>query len=317
MKTLNIDQRYLFSRPRGGLNDMLVQIEKSRQYAIKYDRILILDTARSGLRRPFDKVFVTNENFGCELIIWTKKIARDMNRFQTVIPTELIGLVSSYKAKWSNVTHDHVIRDTKVSIGFDHSRDHSAQLLVHDQAGGGTSSIDLLRCLSLRPNVVDQVAKRLIPLGRDYDAIHIRNTDYESNYETFFQSCKSKFVGRSLLVCSDSAVVKVSARTLLDPSTKILSVANIPNLAGRPIHLNHKFDPHKAAIDLLSDLIAMARSRTFMFAELTKKNEYTPKASGFSLLADNLKKRPDIIRELFRYMPHEDYQILFADNPSG
>ena len=293
---------------------MLVQIEKSRQYAIQYGRILILDTERSGLRLPFDKVFVANEFFGCDLIVWTKKIAREMDRIPTIIPSELRGKVSKYKSRWTPTTQNHVIRHTEVCIEFDFSRDHDAQLLVYEQAGGGTTSIDLLRCLSLRPSVVDQIAKRLIPLGHDYDAVHIRNTDYKTDYETFFRNCKSKFAGRPLLVCSDNAVVKENARNLLDPSTTLLSVADVPYLEGRPLHLNHKIAPYEAAIDLLSDLIAMVRSNTFIFAELQPSQEKAETVSGFSLLAENLRKYPDIIRELLRYLSQEDYIALYNIN---
>ncbi|MEO1399506.1 MAG: hypothetical protein AAFU56_11660, partial [Pseudomonadota bacterium] len=64
------EKRYFLSRPRGGFNDSMVQIEKSRLYAEKFNRVLVLDTSRSGLREQLDTLFTVPDNFGCEVLLW-------------------------------------------------------------------------------------------------------------------------------------------------------------------------------------------------------------------------------------------------------
>ena len=54
---LDPGKRYLLSRPRGGFNDAMVQLEKSAMYAEKYGRVLLLDMSRSGLRAQIDDIF--------------------------------------------------------------------------------------------------------------------------------------------------------------------------------------------------------------------------------------------------------------------
>jgi hypothetical protein len=54
-------ERYLLCRPHGGLNDTLCQIEKCWKYALKSDRVLIIDTRNSGLHADFSEYFEAKE----------------------------------------------------------------------------------------------------------------------------------------------------------------------------------------------------------------------------------------------------------------
>lgn len=296
----------------GGFNDNLVQIDKVRNYAREFNRTLILDLNVSGLRMPFENVFVANESIGCQILPWSKQISKEMDGMKSIIPPELVGKLSKYRVIWNHDVDMHTHRYTDVIVDFDYDRDHDAQLLVHQQCGGGETGPDILKDLSFKPSVVDKIAERLVPLGRDYDAIHVRNSDYKTNYIEFFEECRDRFRNRPLLICSDNIEVKNAAHEIFHSSTSLLSVADIPDTKGRPLHFSYHLDPLETAVDLLSDLMALARSQNLIYANLASADWHQISVSGFSQLAQNLKNRPEVIRELFRYISDEHYDALFG-----
>jgi len=118
------------------------------------------------------------------------------------------------------------------------------------------------------------------------------------------------------LICSDSKVVKNCAAASFHPTTKLLSVADVPDLEGKPMYNCETLEPREAAIDLLSDLLAMARSRNFIYTKLAAKYDNRVRYSGFSILADNLRREPETIRGLFKNVSEDLARSLF-DCPKG
>ncbi|MDR1911169.1 MAG: hypothetical protein LBQ52_02325 [Helicobacteraceae bacterium] len=57
-------KKYIFCRPRGGLNDILCQIDICILYAIDYRRVLYIDTSRSAFLDDFDRYFTTRRGGG-------------------------------------------------------------------------------------------------------------------------------------------------------------------------------------------------------------------------------------------------------------
>ncbi len=76
MREMADGDRFLVCRPRGGFNDTLTQIEKTRRYAIEYGRTLVLDTTRSGLGCRLDRLFHVRDTFGCKVLVWTEELGR-------------------------------------------------------------------------------------------------------------------------------------------------------------------------------------------------------------------------------------------------
>ncbi|RST86864.1 hypothetical protein EJC49_08060 [Aquibium carbonis] len=290
--------RYLLCRPQGGLNDTLVQLELCRRHAARFGRTLIVDLTQSGLRAHFDDVFIPRPNFGAPVIAHGPEIARELDQCASVRPALLAGRISTFVSDWDPGADSYVERESRQPIGFDPECDHPETLLVHDQCGGGRRGFRILDRLMLAPELANTVAARLIPLGADYDAIHVRHTDMSTDYERLFQRCRGLFAGRPLLVCSDSTTVKACAREVFEGSA-ILSAADIPDVAGRPLHITELTDPRKTTIDLFCDLIAIARSRTFVFTAVMGKAGARPRFSGYSVLAELLHQNPSTIRGLF------------------
>jgi len=290
--------RYLLCRPNGGFNDTLVQLELCRLHAARFGRTLIVDTSRCGLRLPFGEIFVPRDDFGPPVAGLTWSMAQELDRCSSVRPSALAGRISTYVSVWDTELDGTVERDSRQRIVFDLDRDHPETLLVHEQPGGGKRGYGFLERVALAAWIADAVAARLLPLGGDYDAIHVRNTDLSTDYLRLFRHCRRLFAGRRLLVCSDSAEVKRCAALAFADST-ILSVADVPDTAGEGLHWSTLSDPRRAAVDLFCDFAGIALSRTFVFTAVEKRSGSRAGFSGFSVLADMLRQQPATVRSLF------------------
>lgn len=307
---LDPDKRYVLSRPRGGLNDMLVQLEKTYVYAEQYGRVLIVDTTNSGLREPLDALFEFVENPKIEILIYNDEIAAACDLVDDIQPVEVKHRVSHYRVKWIRKLKRHVDVDTMTPLTFEMATDHPEQLLIHEQPGGGTASLRALTRVRLRPDVARQIMGRLRPLGHGYDAIHIRHSDHKTKFARFLMFLRPVLHNRRVLVCSDSHDAIAAAKKILHPSTQVISVSDIPDTGGVPLHSDNTVDVHQTNIDLLCDLLAMALADRLFFTKVSKRFGSRIRYSGFSLLGEMLRRNPAVVADLMGALPKEERAFL-------
>jgi len=296
---LDPNKRYLLSRPCGGLNDILVQIEKSRLYAQKYGRVLLLDASRSGLHAQLDTMFTTDEDFGCEIVHWNDDMITAFDSAESVLPHELRHRISSYVVAYDNSVKMRRDTETKVPILFNAAHDHAEQVLVYEQSGGGFVSFQLLKRLKLRPELAETILRRIEALGSNYDAVHIRHSDYRTKFAKFLKRLRPALKRRRVLMCSDSVKAKDAASRILHSSTEVLSVSDIPDTNGKALHRAKGLDVHENNIDLLSDLFALSAADSLFFSRLNQKEGSKVTVSGFSLLANMLHCNRGVVKNLF------------------
>jgi hypothetical protein len=191
-------------RPLGGLNDMLNQVERCREYAAQHRYRLIVDTqgcAGSCLPLPFGRVFQL-QNCGCVAL--------------TSLSTDeqsLLNRMETWPAKFEGIMHKRVPREP---LPIDFGAPPSAPLMVHMMNGGGTRSHKLIkrRQLSVSPAFLADHAVRWQALVRGvrslgaYEAVHIRHTDYKTpGYAALLESVFADEGVSCALVCSDNAGV--------------------------------------------------------------------------------------------------------------
>ncbi|MEL6735774.1 MAG: hypothetical protein AAFO98_07830 [Pseudomonadota bacterium] len=310
---LDPNKRYLLSRPRGGFNDAMVQLEKSRLYAVQYRRTLILDMSRSGLHAPFESLFTVSDTFGCDVILWSPEVARELDAAQSIHPEPLSGRVSTYEIAIKHQPSVQMVdRETGCQINFDHGRDHAAQILVYEQMGGGYSSLEALKRTALQPHVAEMIVTRLQSLDAGYQAVHIRHSDYKTDFEAFLTRLRPLLRGQHVLICSDSAEAKGAAAAVLDRSTTVFSVSDTPDTGGVPLHGKRDSDRFNDNVDLLTDLLAMSVARKLYFTRLAGQHASKNKCSGFSLLADLLGRHPQTIRQLLSSTDTTSIEPLLA-----
>lgn len=308
---IDAGKRYLLARPCGGFNDCLVQLDAARRHAERFGRTLIIDTSRSGLKAGFETLFVTRPNFGCPVIMWSREVGVALDTLKSVRPAELTHRITSYQTTYDDETCLHRDTQTKALTSVDLERDHPETLIVQERAGGGIESLRFLRRVSLRSEVATEVAARLSTLGRDYDAIHIRHSDYRTDFEGFLQRISPIFAGRKLLVCTDSAEVKETAPRLLGKRVEVISIAEPPDTKGQPLHDTELADRHAANLDLLTEIIAMARARNFFFTQLDRTHPRW-KFSGFAKLVVAIRAAPDTLDILFTNCDMPSFQNLHS-----
>ena len=182
MQALESISKYLLCRPRGGLNDVLCQIEKCWRYAEKHRRILVIDTRDSGLMGSFFEYFSVKESSVPVRDFFSLNEIRAINQ-EKCLPKFCSGRLDILDAYFLDPEKNYVDRASNESITFDFEVDHAETLLVHEQSGGGTLSFACLNRLYVAEPVRQQVLLAMKKLPKIYSAIHIRNTDYQSNYK--------------------------------------------------------------------------------------------------------------------------------------
>ncbi len=328
--------RYVLCLPRRcGFNDVLNLIWDSYSYAKQFNRHLVVDTRLSGLHDSLSSYFTLRDGIkGVDLELSLEQF-QDFNRM-SCYPDEYQGRlpqlyhfrsadvrwkeVNAFLGKWITLTNliRYAIRPTLDQIPFSrvdffrtvvngyfkqsHVRslsDQSEQLVVHHRSGGGDFAIQALSMLQLRKEVQEHIRAKLAICGPDYDALHIRHTDYQTNYVPFVRELKPKLENRTLLLCSDNPAVIETVREMLD-QTKVVVLADIHHekriKVGEPLHRNVSINRgfiRRRNLDMLTDLMAMANARHLYFTKILNlrgKLSY----SGFSRLAKHLHERPKV-----------------------
>lgn len=269
LSVTTLNEKIIICRPHGGFNDMLVRIEKCYEYAKSYNRILYIDASRSGFLDDFDKYFIAPEGvfLNPSYLLSTPGITKsDYKKLEIIINSPF---------------------DTQAV--FDFSKDYDDQVLVYEESGVGDKSILMFEKLMLKDNLKTHIRTIIDSLG-EYDAIHVRNSDYKTDYKEFFTQISDK-LNKKIVLCTDSYKCQIYAKELWEDRLQI--VTNIPDTKGKPLHVNKKLDRFQTNIDTLTDLFILACSKNLYFTTMKKGW-----ISGFGNLAKNLHERQDLIHEL-------------------
>lgn len=288
------DLRYLLCRPRGGLNDSLCQVEACWRYADRFQRVLIVDTLRSGLFTELSNFF--EPRAPKTPVIFSSSATRLLGSAADCMPREVAGLIDTYTTAYSPALRNHVDAASQVQLTFDFTADHAAEVLLHEQCGGGPRSFDFLRRVDLSVALKTILRARLRFRSEGYAAIHIRNTDYKTDYMNLFEEVRDKVSGQNLLICSDDANVIRVAKSFLSQAN-VFSVSDIPDTDQQPIHgawvQLSKAGRDSSAVDVLVDLFALAFSHTLFTTNVSGGHP-----SGFSRLAQFLHQDRPLLDRL-------------------
>jgi len=302
--------KYLLCRPRGGLNDTLCQIEFCWHYAELHNRLLIIDTeylVTCGISVRFSKLFEPvslNPNI---LFNLPPTLLDYLNTCDT-FPPSCTGRLDKYQSRYEDGVNNFIDTNFGTQLTFDFKKNYVERLLVHDQCGGGDYGISCLARLKLADNFKSQILDLLLPLaGKNYLAIHVRNTDYNTDYKRFFEEIYTQSIGQILLLCTDSAEVQSYAKVFFNES-ELITLCSPPETSGvglatfATLHCNDA-QRYELMIKAISDLIGMASASELIFGRLMPKSPQGESSgiggfSGFAVLIDCLRNNPLIINQL-------------------
>ena len=277
----------------GGFNDTLCQIEKAWRYADRHDRTLLVDSRFSGLLDDFGRYFRlldadsrTQLSFDVERMRFIESLA--------IVPRCLHGRVNTYATTWDPSFKNFSDKDTGELLTFDFDANYDEDLLVHHQCWGGVDSIECLARLTLCDELRTEFTARLSSLGDDYVGVHVRNTDYRTDYRTFFASIHDDLIQKIVVVCSDDYTCREYGKRFFEKST-VVTLSDVPDTKGWPLHANTGLDRYHTNTNMLLDLLALAGAARLYF---TDHDLGFP--SGFSVLAQLLNARRAVLAGLLR-----------------
>ena len=294
--------RAVVSKPLGGLNDTLCQIQRALQFADHTGRHLFLDTTESGILAPFDDFFeFVDDTIPVTIGFPTSEVARWNS--MTVSPASLEGRVSDF--------FDTPSPERFTMVGESDSRavrlpppNVTTDLVVHHQRGGGRLSQRLLRRIRVKPDVMAQIREMVSHLPEHYAAVHIRATDYTTDHVAMLGRVKRAEKSLPVLVCSDNADVVADAIKILGESRVLFFPSQQDVPPGTPLHEadNYQSDSEKrhATLTLLRDVYAMSGAKTFYFAPIEQRGKFGEITfSGLSTLVRFLVTTPQVRASVF------------------
>jgi len=292
-RSANSTQSYLLCRPRGGLNDILVQIQKCLLYASLHRRKLLVDTTRSGLRDSLSSYFEWKSQF-CKATLNSNRISQLHLDELSCFPEAVEGCVSSYQTEFLFQSETFSLigeASSRQPTTFDFSCNYPNKILIHEQEGGG-AGWHALRHLRFCPTIAALIKKRLKLLPVKYIGIHIRNTDVKTDFARFCEAIMPHVVNQCVFISTDSHEALIYARRVLRHSN-ILSFSELPSEYTGKLHDAPGITSMQTNIDALCDLVCLSLAETILLP-----GPEIGYQSGFGNLAASLLNRRWITRRL-------------------
>lgn len=288
-------KQFLICRPEGGLNDMLCQIEAAYSYAEATDRCLVVDTNYKNARAFKDKFSTYFSSLNSEMVLNLDEIEVSIDSM-SVAPDYLNGKINSYKIEWSSDISNWADSETRRRLSFDFKKSYDEQVLLHHACGGGTASLSALAKLQLKENMINLLSDRIDQIGQPYSAIHVRNTDYKTDYKSSLIELK-KYISLPVFIATDDNECRDFCIELFGKNS-VKYFTSLPEGANVPLHAEHIYtSAFQRNSEAILDLLVLALSKQFFKVSLAA-NLHHVNYSGFSILAENLKNSPNILASL-------------------
>lgn len=275
--------KFLLCRPRGGLNDTLNQLEASCRYSLKYRRKLYIDTSRSGLWDSFENYFILPK------YIQSGKID-DIQYPASVYPACLQNDIYNYEAEWVAAKQGWKIKNGVSFLHLVLQKNHPEQYVVYESGGGGEDSFIFLKRIKLKENIRSHIVSKIRNIG-NYAAVHIRNTDYQTDYMQYLDMICKNLKHDKIIICTDDYTVQQYGKYLF--GDKLVLLTELPDIK-KPLHdEDASIDRYKINVDTITDLFVLACSDKLYITKV-KQNIF----SGFGSLAMNLHKNKKVVKKL-------------------
>jgi len=299
------NERIVLCRPYTGLNDMLGNMECCYRYCKKNKRKLYVDGAISGFLDDLSHYFIPLDNN-----ISFKKVDFLQPPFD-VFPNCLNNDLYNYGLKKEEELSTSTSKG-RIILTFDFKKNYKEQILVHAE-GGSKKDIGLFMFtrFKLKEEVKLHIKKTIDDIksqsgkNKKYDAIHVRNTDFKTDYKSYFNNIKNK-INKTTVLCTDDYGCQQYAKNFFDEKLKI--VTDIPDLSAfefKNLHHNKDIDRYKNNVDTLTDLFILACAERVYYAPIDCgyyiNDWYYVKPgtiSGFQKLSKRLHDNKRIIKNM-------------------
>jgi len=222
------------------VNDTFSQASKVIRYGLEYNRIIYFQTFDCVFKGKFNEIF--------SLINTRNRIIFDE------LPDELKFFLNKKKkyTKYRNVIYS----DSGIPVTFDFEKDHVDDILCHDQFGGGSNGYEFLKYFEPKDIIKNKIKDFQNKYKNQYDGIHIRCTDIQTDYKKNLQKLMTKNF-KYIFVCSDSDDVLVHANQII-PQKKLLQSSISRSKTLKNLHIESDFS--ESHFSLHPDLVNFVKN---------------------------------------------------------
>lgn len=264
-----MEEKYIVCIPFGGFNDKMNVIWKCYQYAITYNRILVIDTQR------------TNAFF---------EDIREYLYFkpENIYKGDLNSLYTSIKDYSIFPREYNIVSKSNTNIRINLSINYNEKIIVFANCGGGERLIDTFNLCSFAPFILNVFKERYKSLPKGYISVHIRNTDMKSDIKKFLNTHINLLKDKSIFLGTDHAPTILEFKSLFKDN--LYSFAEIPDNKGNSIHHRNQGSKQRSFnIDCIVDLLLLASGSKIYYPSLF---------SGYTRAALALHKEQSILKRL-------------------
>ncbi len=261
---------------------MLKVISATLEYAIKYNRCLIIDSTKvAWFKHDIHDYFEFNHP---NIFIGDRTTLYDSLSTLPTYPKKLKGRLSTFNAYY--IKDKSYMTPDNIPTQFNLKKPYIEDVLLFSNCDAGYDFKLILNYIKCKSNVLAVYNERYLKLPYNYVGIHIRNTDHSSDVNTFVAKNKEIFMN-PIFLASDNAQ---TIQTLKTTYPTILTFSTIPDNKGACIHYNHKeIDQSVFIIDCITDLLLVASGSQY---------HYSCNKSGYSAIAKFLFDYKDILKKI-------------------
>ncbi len=264
-------RRYILCRPEGGLADMFNQIWLCYVYALRHDRLLVIDTVPTDFCDDLFRYFRPRTS----RIAPFASVAADVGSC-TVYPPQRARDGLEYERVWMPARPGKRFcfappahRDLDLTLDF--SRAYDEDLVVHHACGGGGHGGSGFRLFAPSAELIAEFRRRRALLPAEFSALHVRNTDAQSDFMPYVREHLAE-----LALCSAVFVASDKRRTIRDietaysPPLAVRSFSQHLSDDGLAMHTRRGVDRHPVNCDAIVDLLLLSEAQRI----------YAPRTSG-------------------------------------
>jgi len=241
--------KYVYFEPLNGFNDILCSIAKVFYWCKTHNRTLIVNGKKSTYKVNFYDYFYISD------ILFNPNILKDFKG--TIYPPELQG-------KMADILNGQIVFKSIVNRAFYNKelelKNTDADVIIYS-CGGGGYGLPTYRQLKFHPTLLTIMKERHTRLKPHYLCIHIRNTDYKCDYQSYFYQHEKKIRAfKEVYLCTDDV------STIDFYREKEIPVKNFATFPSQPYTSLHTslIDPHIKMIDLLCDIYIAGLSQEIL-----------------------------------------------------
>lgn len=254
---------YVYLEPQGGLNDCMDLINDVFEYCNKYNRILLINGSKSEYATNFSDYFkFLNNKIICDTSE-VVKICSDANINTSVYPDYLRYKMKDILNGEQCFTFGKPFYICKYNGAMlDLPEMHRPEkIIIFAMCGNARDGYIMFRQLKISVNIKNVCKRRYSLLKKPYMSIHVRNTDYKSDYESLYNNNRDLIHSYSdvYLATDDKHVINFfKSKGLSIKNFTTFPNGNYYNLHYSEINANTKM------VDLFCDIFMIAMSENLI-----------------------------------------------------